>query len=491
MTSASPASQRWLLTLLLLLAGLHAATSALVRPLYQVSDEVNYLAGVQIDALTRGDSVLRPCLSPPDGTPPPASAAPGGKVLFRLSGGFILSTLCRAGFGDTAVIGLRLLSACSLIVVAWCGWHAAVVIVGGTLVPALTALALAAQPVLAKYAGAVSPDSPANACAALAVLCAVQWLVLGPTLARLLGLVLASTAAAAFKDTGLFLVPVNGVVVLNTLARLAWHEPRRRPWLVLTTIVALFTVVGLAQLTRTGYHLDAGVARARNAPLVFISLVVAETVGRLPVLLSSTYSSLGGFGGTAAGLPTTAAATVALIAAASLAGLWQAWRGAAQPRTDVLGYFAVLVAACLVQAPVRQVLLGMTDQHQGRWLFPVAVPLALALGTGLARVGSERGWPLVTVAHLTVLVSALASVAQFHVTSAAWALHKPHLYLHSTGGMDIGVERMFAQVTQAWAATAPPAPATLALLCCLACGALLLRCRPVPGTTHVHHADHR
>lgn len=489
MIPAFPASQRWLLPLLLLLAGLHATSAALIRPLYQVSDEVNYLAGVQTHALASAPPALAPCLAPPDGAPPAASL--GGKALFHVSGAAVLTALCRNGAGDFAPIGLRILAASSLVVVVFCGWQVAALLAGGTLAPALTALALASQPVLAKYAGAISPDSPANACTAVAILCGVRWLVLGPSLLRFVGVLVASAAAAALKDAALFIIPVNGLMVLVSLFWLTWRQPRRSVWLVPGALVVLVAVPWLIYLTQTVYTLDRGVTRAMEAPLAFIGLVVADTLGRLPVFLGSAYWSLGGFGGTSAALPTTAAALAAGLWLAAAAGLWDAWRRAPSVPGAVLAYLGVLVVACLLQAPTRQVLTGMTDQHQGRWLFPVAVPVAVALASGLARVGGARGWPLVAVAQLTIMLSALASVVQFHVTSPAWALDRANLYLHSTGGLDIGVARTAEQVTRAWAAAAPPGPATLSLLSCVVCGALLLRCRPVPGTPHVHHADHR
>lgn len=484
------ASQRPLLALLLLLAGLHAASAALVRPLYQVSDEVNYLASAQRYALASSPAPdLTACISPPDGAPP-ANMAPGGKALFHATAGTALSTLCRAGAGAAAPVALRLLFGLSLVVITWCGWHVAALLSRGPLVPALTALVLATQPVLAKYAGAVAPDSLANASAAAAVLCMVRWIVLGPSLMRLAGLVTASVLAAALKDTGLALVPVHGLVVVGSLVALAWRQPRQRVWLAGLAVVALAALPALVGLTRTSYDVGPGVARALAAPATFAGQVAADTVSRLPVFLSSAYWSLGGFGGTSASLPPTAAAIALALWAAAIVGLVSAWRGATRLPTGVLVYLGLLGATCLIQAPTRQVLLGMTDQHQGRWLFPLAVPVALALGTGLARLGA-RGWPLVTLASLTLLVSATLAVIQFHVMSPAWALDVPHLYLHSTGGHDIGAARTGAQVQQAWAAAHPPRPAVLALLSCIFCGAWLLRRAPVPGPTHVHHADHR
>ena len=50
---APVARGRTLLALLLLLAALHAASAALIRPIYQISDEVNYLASARRDALSR------------------------------------------------------------------------------------------------------------------------------------------------------------------------------------------------------------------------------------------------------------------------------------------------------------------------------------------------------------------------------------------------------------------------------------------------------
>ena len=471
-----------LLPLLLLLAALHAASAALIRPLYQVSDEVNYIASAQRDALaSTADASLAACVSPPDGRPPLALVV-GGKALFHRTGGTVLLLACRAGAGDAAPIVARLLFSLSLVLVTWCGWHVASLLAGGTLVPALTALALATQPVLAKYAGAVSPDSLANAAAAVAILLTVRWLVRGPSLLGLLGIIVASGLAAGFKDTALALVPVHGLVLAASVGWSLTQSPQARVWRLVLALAVIAVVPTLVLLTRTPQAIGPGMARAFAAPMDFAGAVVADTVGRLPVLLTSSWTSLGGFGGTSADLPTTAAVVIVALWALALTGLCAAWLTTPQPPVAVIAYLALLGLFCLIQAPTRQVLLGMTDQHQGRWLFPLAVPIAVGFATGLARLGGVRSWPLVTMASLFVLLSAALAVVQWHVTSPAWTLDRPHLYLHSTGGLDIGVARTADQVRRAWLATHPPLPALLTLLCCTICGALLLRRHPSPDT---------
>lgn len=481
-TAPAASSQRWLLVLLLLLAGLHAASAALVRPLFQVSDEVNYFASVQARALTRP---LDPSIAACVGTPPQVW---GGRRLFHEVGAAVLLTACRLGAGGAAPHVLRVVFGWSLVVITWCGWELARLATGRPLVQAFAALSLATQPVLAKYSAAITPDSLSNASAALAIVAAAGLIIEGLSFARLLMVGVGTIAAVASKENGVFL-PVVHLFVLMAWA-IGGPRQQRIERVLLATVGAVALAAAVYMLP-TSYAVGPGLAKALDAPLGLAGSVTADAVARLPAFLASSYTSLGGFGGTAAALPPSAGGLAIGMWLVGLWGLYLSWRSATKLPSRLLAYLAAVGGACLLQAPARQVLLGMTDQHQGRWLFPVAVPVALALAVGLARVCRSRGWPLVALGQLTLMASALLSVIQFHVTSADWALDRAHLYLHSTGGFDIGVERTAAQVTRAWAATAPPVPGALILLCCLVCGALLLRCRPHLGTPHVHHADHR
>ena len=81
--------------MILLLAGLHAASASLIRPLFQVSDEVTYLASLERSALARPHRIpaLASCLSPPDGAVPPSMPA-GGKWLFHAIGAGWLRAAC-------------------------------------------------------------------------------------------------------------------------------------------------------------------------------------------------------------------------------------------------------------------------------------------------------------------------------------------------------------------------------------------------------------
>lgn len=486
---APVARGRTLLALLLLLAALHAASAALIRPIYQVSDEVNYLASARRDALSRiTDPALAACISPPDGEIPNARIF-GGKALFHRVAGGALTQACRFGAGDAAPIVVRLLFSLSLVVVTWCGWQLGALLSGGTLVPALTALGLATHPVLAKYAAGVTPDSLANACAAVAILQVIRWLVLGPSARRLVAVVVATGLAAGLKDSALVFVPIHGLVLASSAFNVA-AVARSRAGRFALAAFALAVAVGLALVTRTNQQIGPGVADALASPLRFVGLVLNDTLTQLPAFLASAWTSLGGFGAKSAELPTVAATIVVGLLGWAIVGLLRGWGRQAPLPPRVLPYLVVLGTACLLQAPVRLVLLSMTDLHQGRWLFPMAVPVAFVLARGLAAAGGARLWPLTTMATLTVMMLATTAVLRWHVTSSAWGLDHSHLYLHSTGGIDIGVARTADQVRRAWQAVAP-LWSHLALLCCTICGALLLWQRPEDSTRNVHHAHHR
>jgi hypothetical protein len=485
----SIASPRALLFTLLLLAALHAMVSALVRPLYQVSDEVNYLASIQQVALaTAADPGLRACLSPPDGSLP-ASMPAGGKRLFHLAGAAVLTRACRAGSGPWAPLGVRLVLSMTLVVITWAGWQTARLLREGTWVPAVAALSLATQPVLAKYSGAITPDSLANASAAVAVTLAVRTVVRGPGPWTLLGVLVFTALAAAFKDAALVLVPVHGALIAVSLWW--WLGGRGRSASSRALAVAGLLLLGVvAAGTRTTYDVGPGIARALADPLTFGSRVVHDLFLQLPGFLLSSWTSLGGFGGHAAPMPR--AAIVIVVASWAIAAVGLA-RLALLPTEGrawwAVGYLTLLVTACVLQAPIRQILLDMADTHQGRWLFPVAVPFAVALASGLNAAlarRSEACWPLVALGSIVVMTLALTSVVQWHVASPAWDLDTAHLFLYATGGLDIDPERVAEQVRGAWPAAR--GLVTSLTVIALACGGLLMAGRPVPAeSSHVRH----
>ncbi len=487
------AAQGTLLPALLLLAGLHSASAALIRPLFQVSDEITYFGSLQRSALALPhDALLAPCLSPPDGAPPPVMPE-GGKWLFHATGARLLLTACAGGAGPMAPMWLRLVFSLTLPVIAWAAWHSTRLVTGGTWAPAVAALAVATQPVLAKYAGAVTPDSLANACAALAITLALRTLVLGPTPWRVLAMLAWTGLAAAIKDSTLFLVPLHGLVLAASLLR-SGNDGRRQAHTRPVAAAGIVIVLGLAVLTRTRYEVGPGVRVAMEAPVTFASRVASDALAQLWSLLASAWTSLGGFGAISAPLPTTAVVVVVTVSAAIAAGLIQV---AAAPRREVLRriawYLVLAVMACLLQAPVRQVLLGTVDLHQGRWLFPVTVPVALAAAVGLERAlgrKASRTWPLLAMAGLLLMALPWLSVTQWHLLDPAWRLDRAHLFLFSTGGLDVDPGRVQSIILDAW----PAARGTVLALAAAAvvCFALLLVSNPAPESlTHVRHADDR
>ena len=53
-----------------------------------------------------------------------------------------------------------------------------------------------------------------------------------------------------------------------------------------------------------------------------------------------------------------------------------------------------------------------------------------------------RAWPLIAIAAAMVMALPWLSVAQWHVIGPGWALDRTHLFLYSTGGLDIDPRRV-------------------------------------------------
>jgi hypothetical protein len=321
---------------------------------------------------------------------------------------------------------------------------------------------------------------------------ALRMVVLGASPTRWLGLLLWTGLAATLKDSTLFLLPVHAIVLAVTLLRRG--ENRQRPRYAMAVAGASFAaILALAAMTRTTYQVGPGLTGAVESPMTFAAAVAADAITQVPTLLWSAWTSLGGFGAMSAPMPGTALSLVLIVTGVAACGLLQI---AAAPPTALFRvgwYFVLAVTACLLQAPVRQVLLETADLHQGRWLFPVTVPVAITGAMGLQRAlgrYADGAWPLVAIAAAMVMALPWLAVTQWHATGPAWSLDRTHLFLFSTGGLDIDPRRVESILSSAW----PAARTTVMALAATAaaCLVMLLGLRPVSESlTHVRHADHR
>ena len=76
-------------------------------------------------------------------------------------------------------------------------------------------------------------------------------------------------------------------------------------------------------MTRTTYQIGPGLRGAVESPMAFAASVAADAVTQLPMLVSSAWTSLGGFGAMSAPMPATALCLVLLAAGTAAFGLLQ------------------------------------------------------------------------------------------------------------------------------------------------------------------------
>jgi hypothetical protein len=149
-----------------------------------------------------------------------------------------------------------------------------------------------------------------------------------------------------------------------------------------------------------------------------------ELVDNLPVLFHSFWANLGNFGGGAVHLPDVLFWGVSALCAAAAIGIFaSAWGpsrahraspdepGGQDPaRWPYAVVFGAGLLVLLLQAPVRQIAYGSSDLFQGRWLFPMMVPLAMAMTVGLSRWLEAPGRALPLLAFFMATVAAVALV---------------------------------------------------------------------------------
>ncbi len=464
----------------------------MLRPLYQVSDEIVYLSTVQAVAFGIAPVGLAPCLAPPAGTRPAiaAQAKPG----FLRATSRQLVWLCELGAGDRSLLLLRLLQALSLPVVAACAWAIARTITGRAEDALLAGVLVAAHPVAATHAGGVTPDAWANAFSAVAFLSATRVLVGGGRGWDLLAVVAAPLLALAWKDTATFLLALPLSVMAVQVAqsyRNAGTTALRLAGLVLSA--GLVAVAGLVWF-RTPYLASPGAAGAPRDAAVWVRAVLGDLLAQLPGLATSSWTGIGNFG--ASTLTTAAVANVigVLLLVAGLVGAFVRLPQAPAPRRLLaIGIvWAMSAGLCVAQPSIRQVLLSTQDVHQGRWLFPLLAPAAVFLACGInGLVTGRRLLPLATLAMSVVSISAALETTRYYWDAIPSQLRTASLFIRGTGGAVVDDALVLSLIRHA--STYVPdvtvvAPLTLAALgvACLAHGVTLLT-----AGSHVSHAHDR
>ena len=281
-----------LLASIVIVAALQVLVTATTRPMLQVSDEINYLYSVQYTAAGqhRVEASLYPCLSPPDGNMLPLN--PSGKVGDREVTARLLTASCRTVGAYNAFVVTRIALGLSLLVIVASGWTLATLACPRVpLLPAAVGAVLALHPVLVGYSAGITPDSWANAWAALAWVAAALMLSRPPGLRWLPPLTLFVLFAMLWKDTAHFLalLPVTLVPVTVWIA-----EPRRRRDVVFAVswLICAAVVVAVREWLRSPYGLVGPFAsRLWDAPLTVPSALLADVLPRVPDLFASSWTN--------------------------------------------------------------------------------------------------------------------------------------------------------------------------------------------------------
>lgn len=298
----------------------------------------------------------------------------------------------------------------------------------------LTGLGLASQPVLVTYQAAFTPDSLANAAAAVAFAAVVLMAITRRVVARLVWLLLAmafAIAALSVKDTALG-VAVTTLALAPLVAVLTWDPAVRRRLPTglmrgaLTAGWVALAATGAIVLARSGQLAQQMKARGAFEDLAWPDLL---PLGRaffdnLPQYHLTMTREVGNYGGSSVHLPAAVAVGYLAVLLVGLAGVVRAWQrpplwlAAHHRQFKVLSvFFGVAVLLTALQAPARNVVTGVATGIQGRWLFPVMVPAVLWLTIGLCTL--VRPWRLLPV--VAVLAVSLTWI------TLAWTL-LPHYY---------------------------------------------------------------
>lgn len=483
----------WGLAFVVILAWAHAGTHAVVRPLFQISDEVVYLSTVQAAALSLAGPELARCIAPPAGVFAriPVSTKTGFVNVTALQ----LKALCTGGPARTwPLLALRLVQALSLGVVALSAYLIACTLTGRESDGMLAGLLAAGHPVAATHAGGVTPDAWANAFAAISLLAATRMLLDRARWWDAPVLVVAPILAVAWKDTATFLLLLP-VITLGIQAK-HLYKPGRIAGLyllVLGAAMALLAAAGL-QWFRTPYFPGRSIVDAVTQ-LHSARAIVADALSQSAGMITSSWTALGNFGASTLTMSTTAATIGLATLCGSVIG---GWRRLNQARPAFAAWPVLLVwvgcgVLCLIQPSVRQVLLSTQDIHQGRWLFPMLAPAAAVVACGLNGFSRTRSLqPLWILCALTPAWLALIDLTRYYWLAYPRQLMEPALYLRGTGG-DVLDDQLLLELARYAAASLPTTFAVLMpSLLALASAVCVAQVLTSPtGVFHVRSADHR
>jgi hypothetical protein len=488
-----------LLAALILASWCLATAHALIRPLFQVSDELNYLHTVQVTALQSAPESARACVVPPDGVPlayPPG----GGKIGFHHLSARILLTACHLGAGATAIPLTRAVLALTLPVLVICTWALArVVLPQEPQVAAAAAIFTAMQPVLATFSGGVTPDGLANAASALTLLLAAHVWLNRASGVWLVPLAAAALAAIASKDSALFLGPV----VLLVIGAWAFMGGQRRGVGMLCVLAvgsATFAqTFGGSRLATPFPNLDVVASEALLHPGRFAAVVLSAYATHGAGLARSGLGGLSNFGGGDLELAGALLLLQAVVVGVGLLGMAARVFGTNEPRLQRFAISAlVVVVIAALQLPVRQMMTDSLGPLQGRWLFPIWPLIALACATGwdhLLRRPGYRALPLLSVAGGVIAMVALTQVVGYYYVEWPAVYAWPHVFLRAAEGHDVGTPAARAIVTavvvpDAWRhAIALFALASVVLV--QVASARLATPAAAADLSDVRHADHR
>jgi hypothetical protein len=427
---------------------------ARLRPLYQVSDEVQYVFGAQQAAVSQPSTPQGRCISPPDGSLLVAGRG-GGKWAFQAVTAYQLTQACRDG-GAFPLFVLRAFSALSLPVLVGSAWVLARTVWPARLdVAILAGLLVAVHPVLVKYGSGITPDAWANALAGVAFVAGARVLVGRARWFDGVALLAATGIALVWKETSTFLLAHLALVAAITVWRVV---SRASPaWRMLSLALGVVLIAGGATMTTarllaffgSTYEVGAGLGRTLRDPVAFAAATAADLLPRLPGMIATSWTVLGNFGGTTVAPVPGATAVAVLTVAAAILG-WAAIF--ARPRADLrplAGVLALVWGAsallCLLQPSVRQVWVGSQDVHQGRWLFPLAAPVAAIVAAGVVRLRPAPGWiALPGVLWLGVMWITLGHLGHWYYARVPDEVIRAHVFTRATGGHDVGDARIWA-----------------------------------------------